>query len=259
MQLVKDRRASARMEKCFQVFSVIENKKSVDATFDICDKGVGLLTNLNLNPGDSIETQIFPTDEFFSITCAGTVVHVREVGRKNGFRYKAGIRFLEGLKDFAAGCLVGESEQVWAKTQMVINASQKDCYDAISNYESYPSWQKNVKSVKTHEYDSEGRPEIVELNFDFIFKKITVVNKYEYYDKDYILSWKTLRGDIKAHEASYAFQKIRDNRTIALLSGYMIAGFYIPKRILDYLNNITVRNSVKALKNIVESGQLNFH
>lgn len=253
----KDRRVSARLEKDYQVFCCVGDKREISRSFDICEKGVGLLMNIALNPGDNVEVQIFPKDEFFSITCEGIVRHFRPASIDClDFKYKVGVEFAEGLKDFAIDNLIDKNEQIFSRWSVTVEAGAQECYDVMCDLESFPKWQKTVKSVKVHERDSKSRPLIGEVNFDFFIRKISVVNKYEYFDKDFILSWKTIDGDIKAHEASYVFKQLRENRTSVTLSGFLIPGFYIPKRVLDYISNITIKNGVRELKNAVESGKL---
>jgi len=252
-----ERRSAVRMEKNYQIYCKSGNSSSVGQTCDISDKGVGVLCNLEVQRGDSIEVRIIPTDETFSFTCEGTVRYVCEAENgDNNYKYRLGVEFLEGLKDFAAEKLTGGHENITARKSLMINAPPQDCYEAICNFESYPSWQKMVKEVKIVERGVDKRPVVVEFWFDAILKKVRVVNKYEYFDKDYILSWKAIEGDIKTNDGSYVFQELRHNRTNAVFSVFIELGFYAPKRILDYMNNISMRKSIRALKEVVESGRL---
>jgi len=254
MSADKERRDVNRSDKSFQVFCRVGDQRSIGESYDVSDKGMGLYTNLDVQRGDSIEVRIVPKDEIFSFTCEGTVQHVELLEEDSEYKIKAGIVFLEGLKDFAADKLIAGHERLSPRKSLVINASRQDCYDAICDFESYPSWQKTVKSAKVIERGPDLRPVIVEFYFDVILKKVRVVNRYEYFDTDFILSWKAEECDVKVNEGNYVFQNLRGGRTNAVFSVYIEMGFYAPKRIVDYLNNITMRNSIRALKNVVESG-----
>jgi len=253
----KERRHTSRMQKKYQVFCKVGEHSSIGESYDITEKGVSVCTNLELQRGDSIEVRIVPRDEIFSFTCVGTVRHCQHIQNGDSFKYRVGVEFIEGLKDFAMDQIVGSYEDITARKSLVINASPQDCYDAICDFESYPSWQKLIQSVKVIEYDDQKRPEVVEFWLDAILKKVKFVNKYEYFPEDFIMSWKAANGDIKTNEGSYVFKKLREGKTNAIFSLHIELGFYAPKRILDYMNNISMRNSIRALKEIVESGKLN--
>jgi len=256
MPVEKERRGSNRMDKNYQVFCRAGDRSSMGESFNISEKGVGVYTDLDVQTGDPIEVRIIPKDEIFSFTCEGTVRYALPSRNGAQSKYMVGIEFMEGLKDFALDQLVGIHERIEARKSIVINASQQECYEAIVNYESYPSWQKVIKSVKVLERLPDKRPGIVEFTIDAILKKIRIVNKYEYFDKDFILSWKLVEGDVKINDGSYVFQKLREGRTNAIFSVYLELGFFAPKRILDYLNNISMRSSIRSLKEVVESGAL---
>lgn len=251
----RERRTAGRHDKRFQVFCRADGRNGIGETLDINDKGLKIATAMDMKIGEIIEMRIVPKDEIFSFTCEGKVVWINDAEHPNGNgKYNIGLQFLQGLKDFAADQLVGGHERLSQRQTMIINASQQACYDAICNFASYPKWQQTIKAVDVLEKTHDGRPMIVDFTMDAILKKIHFINRYEYFDKDFILSWKTAGGDVKTNEGSYVFQKLREDRTNAVFSLYIELGFYAPKRILDYMSNITMRKSVLALKDVVEKG-----
>lgn len=257
MQMPQERRANPRLDKKYQVFCRVGNRTGVAETRDINDKGIRIATNMELSIGEIVELRIMPQDEVFSFTCDGTVIWKKEIETSNHVgKYLVGLEFLQGLKDFASEQLVGGHERLTQRQSLIIHASQKECYDAICNFESYPKWQPTQKSVRVLERGADGRPIVVEFIMDALLKKIRYVNRYEYFDRDYILSWKAIEGDIKVNEGSYVFKKLREDRTNAIFSLYIELGFYAPKRAIDYLANVTMRKSIMQLKNVVEQGLL---
>lgn len=255
--MYKEKRAVPRLNKKYQVFCRIESKIGVAETRDINDKGIRIATNMEMNPGDVVELRIMPGDEVFSFTCDGTVIWKKELEiLDHGVKYLVGLEFLHGLKDFASEQLIGGYERLSQRQSLIIHASQKECYEAICNFESYPKWQPTQKSVKVIERDADGRPIIVEFIMHALLREIRYVNRYEYFDRDYILSWKAIEGDIKVNEGSYVFKKLRDDITNAVFSLYIELGFYAPKRAINYLANVTMRKSIMQLKKVVEQGLL---
>jgi len=210
---------------------------------------------MELRPGDLIEVRIVPANEIFSFTSECKIIWVRERDGANPVeRFEVGLQFLTGLKDFAADQLVGSHEHISQRQSVIINAPPKECFVAICNFESYPKWQQTIIEVDVIEKAPDGRPAVVDFTMDALIKKIHFINRYEYFDKDFILSWKAVGGDIKVNDGSYAFKKLREDRTNAVFSLYVELGFYAPRRIVDYMSNITMRKSVMALKDIVEKG-----
>lgn len=157
--MYKEKRAVPRLNKKYQVFCRIESKIGVAETRDINDKGIRIATNMEMNPGDVVELRIMPGDEVFSFTCDGTVIWKKELEiLDHGVKYLVGLEFLHGLKDFASEQLIGGYERLSQRQSLIIHASQKECYEAICNFESYPKWQPTQKSVKVIERDADGRP-----------------------------------------------------------------------------------------------------
>lgn len=242
------------MEKNYPVIFTAGDRKSTAESFDITEKGLGFYSNVEMDVGDSIELKILPKGESFSFNCDAIVRHVREHGGPNPFKYIVGAEFMEGLKDFATSQLIDGKEKIHVETSIIINASARDCYDAICNFVSYPKWLTVAKDAKVLERYPDRKPKTVEFIFDFIIKKIRVVNYYEYIEDDFVLTWETVEGDIKAQLGKYSFQELRSERTNAVVSGFFVAGFYVPKRAIDYITKVTLRKTIRALKDVVESG-----
>lgn len=238
-----------------QVFFRNQKLSGSAKTENISDKGVEIVAGEGLEVGDTLELRIVPPGEIFSFTFEGKIKGVEEIKSGDSSpKYKLEIEFIEGLKDFATNMLVGGDERMSHRQSMIIDKGQLECYRAICNFESYPTWQKTIKEVNVFEKMDDGRPEVVEFFMDAILKTVRYVNKYEYFDKDFILSWKSIDGDIKTNEGSYVFQKLRDDRTNAVFTMFVELGFYAPKKIVDYLSNNTMRKSIRALKDVVEKG-----
>lgn len=251
----KERRNSTRLEKKYQVFCRTPERSGVGESRDINEKGIRIVTNMEMRVGDLLEVRIVPANEIFSFTSESKVVWVKESNNApSAERFDIGLQFLTGLKDFAADQLVGSHERLSQRQSIIINAAQKPCYLAICNFESYPKWQQTIKEVNVVERAPDRRPVVVDFAMEALIKKIHFINRYEYFDKDFILSWKTAGGDIKINEGSYVFQRLREDRTNAIFSAYIELGFYAPRRIVDYMSNITMRKSVMALKDVVEKG-----
>jgi uncharacterized membrane protein len=257
MTLSTERRKIPRLEKKYQVFCRSEGRSGIAESLNINEKGIQIATGMDIRLGEIVEMRIMPADEVFSFTCDGKVIWVNPRDDLNGAgQYQMGIEFLQGLKDFASEQLISGHERLSQRQSLIIHAAQKPCYDAITNFESYPKWQPTQKAVNVLERAPDGRPVVVEFIMEALLKKVRYVNRYEYFDRDYILSWKAIDGDIKVNEGSYVFKKLREDRTNAVFSLFLELGFYAPRRAIDYLANVTMRKSIMQLKNVVEKGFL---
>ncbi|MFC1848997.1 SRPBCC family protein [candidate division CSSED10-310 bacterium] len=140
-----------------------------------------------------------------------------------------------------------------AAHSVIIDASQKDCYDAICDFESYPEWQKVISKVNVWEHYPDGRPKVVEYFLLALVKQIRYVIDYTYNDDDPSLHWTYVEGDINDVEGHYLFEDMGDGSTKATYQLTLTFSMYIPGKIMDALNQQVMKGSVIALKRRVEA------
>jgi len=216
---------------------------------EVGEKEFRFETAAQLKPGATLEMRIFPPN---AITISVNAV-VRSINPGKNNLYDVCAEFT-GEKDFAEQ--VSDKGMLTFNQNARINSSQKNCYDAICNFESYPKWQPTVKSVNVLRKGADLRPVLVEYAFSFPFKKITLVSQYEYNDRDFILDWKTVKGNVKYQTGRYVFEKLNENATNAVLTLNIVLGYYMPKKVMDFASTVVMRQSIRALKDVVESGKL---
>lgn len=134
-----------------------------------------------------------------------------------------------------------------------INADIETCYATICDLESYPQWQDTIQSVSVLEKDEENRPLIVEYDVKILVKKLNYTLRYEYDKDQHILKWSYVGGDLKNIEGSYVFQKVNDQTTSATCTFEIEIGLWVPKKIMNTLKNVSLVDSMKALKKRAES------
>jgi len=215
----------------------------------LSEKSVSFQTKTQLKEGATLDMRIIPPNATLTIAAKAVVTSVIP-GQNN--LYDVCAEFAGGEKDFKE--LVSDKDRLAFTHSMRIESSQRNCYDAICNFESYPRWQKVVNSVKVLRRGVDMRPVDVEYVFDFILKKVKLVSQYEYNDTDFILRWKTIDGDVKWQTGSYVFEKIKEDSTNAVLTLDLVLGYPVPRRVIDYLSKVAMRRSIKSLKDVVESG-----
>jgi uncharacterized membrane protein len=81
-----------------------------------------------------------------------------------------------------------------AERSAEVEAPVELCFEAITDYESFPGWQRAVKSVEVLERDAEGRGKVVSFEVDLAVRKIGYVLDYSYEPPERI-AWDFVEGD----------------------------------------------------------------
>lgn len=134
-----------------------------------------------------------------------------------------------------------------------INADIEKCYATICDFESYPQWQDTIQSVSVLEKDAENRATIVEYDVKILVKKLNYTLRYEYNPQQHTLTWGYVGGDLKNIEGSYVFSKIDEQKTSATCTFEIELGLWVPKKILNTLKDVSMIDSMKALKKRAEN------
>lgn len=139
-----------------------------------------------------------------------------------------------------------------AQQQAVIHASPQACFDAITDYETFPDWQDAVQSVEVVSRYPDGRGREVAFRIDARVKKIGYRLEYSY-DEPHRITWDYLGGDVKDIAGEYRFEGHGDGATLATYEVALDAGVWLPGPVAKVLNNQVMKRSVDDLKRRVES------
>lgn len=121
------------------------------------------------------------------------------------------------------------------------------CYEAIADFESYPSWSAPVTKTVVLERYPDGAPRRVEFHLDMKLKTVRYVLEYVW-EPPCRLTWKLVEGDLADVEGSYVFAPAGDDRTQATCSQAVSLGFWVPGVIRRPLEQNAVRQSVLEFK-----------
>jgi ribosome-associated toxin RatA of RatAB toxin-antitoxin module len=135
--------------------------------------------------------------------------------------------------------------------QALIPASPQDCFDAITDYETFPSWQDAVKSVEVVSRYDDGLGREVSFVVDARVKTISYRLEYSY-DEPYRIEWDYLGGDVRDIDGSYDFEDQGDGTTLATYSVLLDAGVWMPGPVRKVLSGQVMKRSVEDLKRRVE-------
>jgi ribosome-associated toxin RatA of RatAB toxin-antitoxin module len=135
--------------------------------------------------------------------------------------------------------------------QALIPASPQDCFDAITDYETFPDWQDAVKSVEVVSRYENGLGREVSFVVDARVKTISYRLEYSY-DEPGRIEWDYLGGDVRDIDGSYDFEDQGDGTTLATYSVLLDAGVWMPGPVRKVLSGQVMKRSVEDLKRRVE-------
>jgi uncharacterized membrane protein len=96
-----------------------------------------------------------------------------------------------------------------ATQRMVIGASPQRIWDVLTDFDDYPAWAEDLKSVSVVERDAEGRPRDVAYRAAAMGRSTSYTLRYDYADAPRVLAWKLVEGDItRKLDGSYELHAI---------------------------------------------------
>ena len=139
-----------------------------------------------------------------------------------------------------------------ASQSLAIDASPQVCFDAITDYESFPGWQKAVKAVEVLTRDGDGRGHEVEFEIDAKVKTVRYTLAYSY-EEPRRITWDYLGGDVKDVDGEFTFED-QGGLTLATYALAIDPGVWLPGKIRSMLSEQVMKGSVEDLKRRVEGG-----
>jgi uncharacterized membrane protein len=138
-----------------------------------------------------------------------------------------------------------------AEHQVVIDGSPQACFDALTDYDTFPDWQKSIRTVEVVSRDKQGRGSEVAFEIDAIVRQISYRLQY-HYEEPHRISWDYLGGDIKSVDGEYVFEDNGDGTTLATYQLALDPGVWIPGPIATKLREQVMQRSMDELKTRVE-------
>lgn len=80
--------------------------------------------------------------------------------------------------------------------RLVIRATPGQCFAILTDFEAYPEWAADIKSVTIDERDREGRATLVTFRAAAFGRSTSYTLRYDYSDAPRVLSWRQVDGDI---------------------------------------------------------------
>jgi uncharacterized membrane protein len=132
-----------------------------------------------------------------------------------------------------------------------IEAARENCFAALLEYETFPEWQRAVKSVEVLSRDGEGRGHNVEFVIDAKVKRVRYVLAYSYEPPGWV-GWEYVEGDVKDVSGEFVLEQVDDGVTHATYRLTLDAGVWLPGPVQKVLRDQVMKGAVEDLKRYVE-------
>jgi ribosome-associated toxin RatA of RatAB toxin-antitoxin module len=103
------------------------------------------------------------------------------------------------------------------KAQAEVDAPVAEVWALLADVLAAPSWQSGVLSVSALDFDSEGRPSLVESQVDVTVRHLTSQVRFSY-EPETSLSWVQEAGDLKSLHGEWTLEPLEPERTQASFS-----------------------------------------
>jgi uncharacterized membrane protein len=138
-----------------------------------------------------------------------------------------------------------------AERQIEIAATPQACFDAITDYESFPEWQRAVKDVEVLTRDEAGHGKQVAFEIDAKLRSVRYTLDYAYEEPHHV-SWSYVEGDPKEVDGELVLEDRGDEVTLATYSLRIDAGMWLPGPVVSVLNEQVMQGALEDLKRRVE-------
>jgi ribosome-associated toxin RatA of RatAB toxin-antitoxin module len=135
---------------------------------------------------------------------------------------------------------------------LVIDAEPADCFDQITDYETFPEWQAAVKEVSVLTRDANGLGRDVHFKIDAKVRQVEYTLRYSY-ERPHHISWEYLDGDVKSVDGEFVFEQQGDATTLATYALDINPGVWLPGPVKKMLTDQVMKRSVEDLKRRVEN------
>jgi ribosome-associated toxin RatA of RatAB toxin-antitoxin module len=140
----------------------------------------------------------------------------------------------------------------WAEHSVEIAAPIQTSFEAIVDYETFPSWQDAVDSVEVLSRTKDGLGEDVRLYVDAKVKKIDYTLRYRY-SRPTEIEWDFVTGNgMRDVDGVYTFEELGPDRTRATYKLGADPAIPVPGMVLRRTHKQLVKRSVEDLKREAE-------
>ena len=128
-----------------------------------------------------------------------------------------------------------------------VDAPPQACFDALTDYERLPEWQRAVRGCTVLERDERGRGSVVEYEIDAKVKCVRYRLR-QVYDEPRMLGSEYLGGDFRDFGGEWRFEALPGGRTRAELDLSIDPGRYVPGPVRSLISDAVMKRALSDLK-----------
>jgi ribosome-associated toxin RatA of RatAB toxin-antitoxin module len=128
-----------------------------------------------------------------------------------------------------------------------VAAAPQACFDALTDFERLPEWQRAVRDVRVLERDAAGRGAVVEYEVDAGLKTVRYRLR-QIYDEPRRLASEYLGGDFRDFCGEWRLREAGHDRTHVELDLRIDPGRFVPKVLRTAIAEAVMRRALRDLK-----------
>ncbi|MET0627227.1 MAG: SRPBCC family protein [Acidimicrobiia bacterium] len=141
-----------------------------------------------------------------------------------------------------------------AHEEVQIAASPSMCFGIAADFEEYPSWAADVKSVEVLEHAPDGRATRVEYHASALGRSVRYVLAYDFAAAPRAFSWSLVEGDlVRAIDGRYEFEA-NDGGTLVTYDLRVDLAMPLPGLLKRKAAGMITGAALQGLKRAAEAG-----
>lgn len=140
--------------------------------------------------------------------------------------------------------------------RMLVNGSLERCYSVVADFERYPEWVGDLKSVEVIERDAENRPVAVAFRAAAFGRSTSYTLEYDYSDAPNVLAWVQRSGNLTSLlDGCYRFEVVDSGTTEVTYELSVGLKVPLPGFVKRRAEGHIIHAAVRDLKKRVEAGE----
>lgn len=140
--------------------------------------------------------------------------------------------------------------------RMLVNGSLERCFDVVADFERYPEWVGDLKTVDIVERDTDGRPAVVAFRAAAFGRSTSYTLEYDYSGAPGALCWVQRSGNLTNRlDGCYRFEEVDSGTTQVTYELTAELKVPIPGFIKRRAEGHIIHAAVRDLKKRVEAGE----
>jgi ribosome-associated toxin RatA of RatAB toxin-antitoxin module len=132
-----------------------------------------------------------------------------------------------------------------------VDAPVQACFDALTDVERLPTWQRAVRAARVIDHDEDGRAAVAEYEVDARFRTVRYRLR-QTYDPPHRVRSEYLGGDFRDFAGEWRFASLPEDRTRVDLDLRIDPGRFVPRPIRAAISDAVMRRALHDLKAHVE-------